>query len=91
MGRIKTVVTNHLRKIRCFEAAPHWPPRKFFAPLEKCVGHNSKILDIVQKIWVPLRKLFAPPGVPSWLRACFEVALHKAAERNTAARKNLIN
>jgi len=22
------------------------------------------------KIWAPLRKLFAPPGVPSWLRAC---------------------
>jgi len=29
-----------------------------------------KLLDIVQKIWAPLRKLFAPPGVPSWLRAC---------------------
>jgi len=27
-------------------------------------------LDTVQKIWVPLRNLFAPPGVPSWLRAC---------------------
>jgi len=26
-------------------------------------------MDIVQKIWAPLRKLFAPPGVPSWLRA----------------------
>jgi len=26
-------------------------------------------LDIVQNIWAPLRKLFAPPGVPSWLRA----------------------
>jgi len=46
------------------------PPRSFFAPLEKCVGHSSKTLDIVQKIWVPLGKLFAPPGVPSWLRAC---------------------
>jgi len=28
-----------------------------------------KILDIVQKIWAPFRKLFAPPGVPSCLRA----------------------
>ena len=45
------------------------PPRKCFAPLEKCVGHSFKILDIVQKIWAPLRKLFAPPGVTSWLRA----------------------
>jgi len=26
-------------------------------------------LDIVQKIWAPLGKLFAPPGVPRWLRA----------------------
>jgi len=23
------------------------PPRKFFAPLEKYVGHNLKVLDIV--------------------------------------------
>jgi len=28
-------------------------------------------LDIVQKIWALLGKLFAPPGVPSWLRAWF--------------------
>jgi len=27
-------------------------------------------LDTVQKIWAPLKKLFAPPGIPSWLRAC---------------------
>jgi len=46
------------------------PQLKFFLPHGKCVGHNLKILDIVQKIWAPLRKLFAPPGVPSWLRAC---------------------
>jgi len=26
-------------------------------------------LDIVQKIWAPLKKLFAPPGVPTWLLA----------------------
>jgi len=26
-------------------------------------------LDIVKKIWVPLRKLIAPLGLPSWLRA----------------------
>jgi len=25
-------------------------------------------LDVVQKIWAPLGKLFAPHGVPSWLR-----------------------
>jgi len=42
-----------------------------FAPLEKCVGHGLKLLDIVQKIWAPLRRLFAPPGVPSWLRSCY--------------------
>jgi len=43
--------------------------RKFFATLEKCVGHSLKILDIVQKIWAPLEKLFAPPGVANWLWA----------------------
>jgi len=37
--------------------------------VEKCVGYSLKSLDIVQSIWTPLRKLFAPPGVPSWLRA----------------------
>jgi len=35
-------------------------------PLEKCVGHSLKLLDMVQKIWAPLGKLFAPPGVPHW-------------------------
>jgi len=33
---------------------------KYSPPLEKCVGHSLKLLDIVSKIWVPLRKLFAP-------------------------------
>jgi len=27
-------------------------------------------LNTVTKIWAPLRKLFALPGIPSWLRAC---------------------
>jgi len=26
------------------------------------IGHSLKI-------WIPLRELFTPPGVPSWLRA----------------------
>jgi len=42
-------------------------------PLEKCVGYSLKISDIVQKIWDPLRKLFAPPGAPSWLRAWWNI------------------
>jgi len=25
---------------------------------EKCVGHSLKLLDIVQQLWAPLRKLF---------------------------------
>jgi len=45
------------------------PPRKFFAPPDKFVGYILKLLDIVQKLWAPLRKHFAPPGAPSWLRA----------------------
>jgi len=31
-------------------------------------------LDIVFKICAPLRKLFAIPGVPSWLRAWLDIA-----------------
>jgi len=42
---------------------------KNLPPLEKCVGYSLKILAIVQKFLAPLRKHFAPPGVPSWLRA----------------------
>jgi len=43
-------------------------PGKIFALLEKCIGHNLRILDIVQKIRDNLGKLFAPPGVQNWLR-----------------------
>ena len=44
-------------------------PCKPFRPPGKAVGHRWKLLDIVWKFWAPLRKLFASPGVPSWLRA----------------------
>jgi len=40
--------------------------RKFFFLLPW-----KTMLDIVYKIWAPLSKLFAPPDVLSWLRACF--------------------
>jgi len=33
-----------------------------------------KLLDLIQKIWAPLRKLFTAPGVPNWLRACLRVS-----------------
>jgi len=48
------------------------PLKKFSPALEKYVGHNLKLLGIVYKIWVPLRKLFVFPGVPSWLQAWSE-------------------
>jgi len=38
---------------------------------KNCVGRSLKILDRFKKIGDPLRKLFATPGVPSWLLACF--------------------
>jgi len=56
------------------------PLEKFFAPAqEKFVRYILKLLDIFQKILAPLRKLFAPPGVPSWLRAwlCMVFAMLK--------------
>jgi len=45
------------------------PLENFSPPLEKCSGHRLKLLDIVQKVWAPFRKLFVPPDDPSWLRA----------------------
>jgi len=56
--------------------------RKFFAPLEKYVGCSLKLLDINQTIWAPLGKLFAPPGVPSWLRAWVDIRQCPATTRN---------
>jgi len=47
---------------------PQENQENFSPPPEKCVEHNLKILDIVQKICALLGKLFASPGVPSWLR-----------------------
>jgi len=46
-----------------------------FSSLGKCVGYSLELLDIILKIWAPLRKLFAPPNVPSWLRACLGAVL----------------
>jgi len=45
---------------------------KFISPPGKYVGHSLKVLDLVQKIWDPFRKLFAHTGVPSCLRAWFQ-------------------
>jgi len=45
------------------------PLENISPPLEKCVGHNLKLLDMFKKIWASFRKLFASHGAPSWLRA----------------------
>jgi len=50
-------------------AGGRFPQEIFRPPLKKCVGRSLKRLDIVQKISAPHGKLFASPGVPSWLRA----------------------
>jgi len=68
---IKYALTNAAQICHCWKSGRYFykthlaPP-----PLEKCVGHNLKISDIVKRFWAPLGTLFAPPGVPSWLRAC---------------------
>ena len=66
---------NHLSRPVTRGAQGGWIPLKIFATLEKCVGHALKLLDIIQKSWVLLRKLFHP-NVPSWLRACLSVVLY---------------
>ena len=56
--------------MKIFKAAPekinYCLPWKI--PSDAHIGHGLKLLDIVEKIWVHLRKLFAPPRVASWLR-----------------------
>jgi len=44
-------------------------PEKLSPPLENVFGHSLKL---ILKIWAPLRKLIASPGVPRWLRAWSE-------------------
>ena len=63
------------------------PVEKFSPPLEKCVGCNLKILDIVQKNWAPFRKLFAPLGVPSWSRAWCSVGYLSAISSSLVYRR----
>jgi len=46
--------------------------RRGAKPPRKCIGHRLKLLDILQKFWAPLRKLFAPPGDPSWYTKTIE-------------------
>jgi len=52
-------------------------PSKNFPSLEKCAGHSLKLLDKIQQLWAPIRKLFAPSGVPSWLQAYTEFSKYR--------------
>jgi len=63
-------------------------PYKHFRPLKKCDGNSLKLLDIAQKMWAPLRKRFAPPGVLSWLRAWFKLQPVKIWKRNSSLTRN---
>jgi len=47
------------------------------SPLETYSPPWKNVLDTVQKIWAPLRKFFALPGVPRSLRACDELNIAK--------------
>jgi len=62
--------------------AIYWSKNSKASSFSNCDGSTSRpvtkknlrppwknVLDIVQKMWAPLGKLFAFPGVPSWLRA----------------------
>ena len=59
----KTVLTRPVTRRR-----GRHPQQNFSPPLEKCVEHSWKLFDLLQKTWAPL-KLFATPGVRSWLQA----------------------
>jgi len=58
------------------------PLESFLPPLEKCVGHSLKLLDIGQLILAPLGKLFAAPGASSWLMAWVDIRQCPATTRN---------
>jgi len=70
------------RSVTTGEQERQTPPAKFFPPLEKCVGHNLKLLDIVKKFWATLRKPSYCPNlvtvldkslmkITSFIEACF--------------------
>ena len=47
---MNTIVKNTKYQARCQGGRRgETPPRKFFAPLEKCVGSILKLLDVFQK------------------------------------------
>jgi len=52
------------------DAEGNVPLEKFGPPIEKCIGNNLKVSNIVWKIWTLFRKLFALPGgvnvTPTW-------------------------
>ena len=50
------LVPNHYGGAKSLRGVPGPPLENFSPPLEKCIGHRLKLLDIVQKIWAPLRK-----------------------------------
>jgi len=69
----ETTKKSNLKKIRlCFKQARtrggQSLPKNSFALPGKCVWHSLKVLDILESFWTPLWKLFAHPGVPSWLQ-----------------------
>jgi len=45
------------------------PPLKIFGPPGKMCSTKFKTIGHILKNWAPLRKLFDPPSVPSWLQA----------------------
>jgi len=55
-------------------------PYKTYCPPGK-MCFRSKLVDTVQKMWSPFRKLFATPDFTSWLRACFPSARSKEGQR----------
>ena len=65
------------------------PLENFSLPLEKCVGHNLKILDIFQKIWASFGKLITLTGVPSRLRACLQYACLITMQSSIVSNKSI--
>jgi len=61
----------------------NFPLGKIFVPLEKMFLWYRFIIHVRSKIWAPFRKLFASPGVASWLEACLEDMLKTSGRENS--------
>jgi len=63
-GKLSVFVLGSTRPVTRGAQRGEAPLESFSPPLEKFVGYILKLLDIVEKIWAPLGKLFGLSWCP---------------------------